>query len=68
MGAVAYTSKAARRRVYLKDGDREGREIKAVPEIGVEEVSGIFRRWGFEGNELEDLTELVVKNPKAMLD
>jgi predicted membrane protein (TIGR00267 family) len=68
MGAVAYTSTAARRRVYLKEADREGREMKDVPEIEVEEVRGIFRRWGYEGNELEDLTEHIVKNPKAMLD
>jgi vacuolar iron transporter family protein len=68
MGAVAYTSTAARRRVYLKEADRESREMKDVPEIEVEEVKGIFRRWGYEGNELEDLTEHIVKNPKAMLD
>jgi VIT1/CCC1 family predicted Fe2+/Mn2+ transporter len=68
MGAVAYTSTAARRRVYLKEADREGREMKDAPEIEVEEVRGIFRRWGYEGNELEDLTEHIVKNPKAMLD
>lgn len=68
MGAVAYTSTAARRRVYLKETERERQEMKEVPEIEREEVRGIFRRWGYEGNELEDLTGLIVKNPKAMLD
>ena len=68
MGAVAYTSTAARRQVYLKEADRETREMKDVPEIEKEEVKSIFRRWGYEGNELEDLTEHIVKNPKAMLD
>ena len=68
MGAVAFTSTAARRRVYLKEAARELKEMKDVPEIEREEVRGIFRRWGYDGNELEDLTELIVKNPKAMLD
>lgn len=68
MGAVAYTSTSARRRVYLKEANRESQEMKDVPEIEREEVRGIFRRWGYEGNELEDLTEHIVKNPKAMLD
>jgi VIT1/CCC1 family predicted Fe2+/Mn2+ transporter len=68
MGAVAYTSTAARRRVYLKEADREGQEMKDVPEIELEEVRQIFRGWGYEGKELEDLTESIAKNPKAMLE
>jgi predicted membrane protein (TIGR00267 family) len=68
MSAVAYTSTSARRQVYLKEANRERKEMKDVPEIEREEVRGIFRRWGYEGKELEDLTEHIVKNPKAMLD
>jgi VIT1/CCC1 family predicted Fe2+/Mn2+ transporter len=68
MGAVAYTSTSARRRVYLKEANRESLEMKDVPEIEREEVRGIFRRWGYEGDELEDLTERIVQNPKATLD
>ena len=68
MGAVAYTSTSARRRVYLKEANRERQEMKDVPEIEREEMRGIIRNWGYEGKELEDLTELIVKNPKAMLD
>jgi hypothetical protein len=68
MGAVAYTSTAARRQVYLKETNRESQEMKDVPENEKEEVKQIFRRWGYEGNELEDLTERIVKNPKATLD
>ncbi len=68
MGAVAYTSTAARRRVYLKEADRESQEMKDVPEIELEEVRQIFRGWGYEGKELEDLTERIAKNPKAMLE
>ncbi len=68
MSAVAFTSTSARRQVYLKEADRESQEMKNVPEIEKEEVRGIFRHWGYEGNELEDLTEHIVKNPNAMLD
>jgi vacuolar iron transporter family protein len=68
MGAVAYTSTSARRRVYLKESNRETQEMKDVPEIEKEEVRQIFRRWGYEGNELEDLTDHIIKNPKATLD
>jgi VIT1/CCC1 family predicted Fe2+/Mn2+ transporter len=68
MSAVAYTSNAARRRVYLKEVERERKEMKDVPEIEREEVRGIFRRWGYNGKKLEDLTGLIVKNPEAMLD
>ena len=68
MSAVAYTSTSATRQVYLKEANRERKEMKDVPEIEREEVRGIFRRWGYEGKELEDLTEHIVKNPKAMLD
>jgi predicted membrane protein (TIGR00267 family) len=68
MGAVAYTSTAARRRVYLKEANRERQEMKDVPEIELEEVRHIFRSWGYEGKELEDLTESIAKNPKAMLE
>ena len=59
---------AARRRVYLKEANREGQEMKDVPEIELEEVRQIFRSWGYEGKELEDLTKSIAKKPKAMLE
>jgi VIT1/CCC1 family predicted Fe2+/Mn2+ transporter len=68
MGAVAYTSTSARRRVYLKELDRETREMRDVPEVEKEEVQSVFRKWGYEGQELEDLTDRIVKKPKAMLE
>lgn len=68
MGAVAYTSTSARRQVYRKEENRERQEMKDVPEIEKEEVRQVFRRWGYEGRELEELTERIVRNPKAMLE
>jgi VIT1/CCC1 family predicted Fe2+/Mn2+ transporter len=68
MGAVAYTSNAARRRVYLKEVKREQQEMKDVPNVEREEVRHIFSSWGYEGNELEDLTDRIAKNPKALLE
>ncbi len=68
MGAVAYTSNAARRRVYLKEVNREQQEMKEVPDIEREEVKQIFSSWGFQGNELEEMTERIAKNPKAWLE
>ena len=67
MGAVAYTSTAARRRVYLKELDREKGEMRDVPEVEKEEVRTIFRKWGYGEAEVEDLTQRIVKNPQAML-
>ena len=67
-GAVAYTSNAARRRVYLKEVKRERQEMKDVPIAEGEEERQIFSSWGYEGKELEDLTERIAKNPKAWLE
>ena len=68
MGAVAYTSTAARRRAYLKEASREEQEMRDMPEIELGEVRQIFRSWGYEGKELENLTESIANNPKAMLE
>ncbi len=68
MGAVAYTSTLARRRVYEAERGREVAEMKEVPEIEREEVRTIFRNWGFEGSELEDLVRRIESKPKAMLE
>jgi vacuolar iron transporter family protein len=68
MGAVAYTSTAARRRVYEAEEQRERDEMRDVPEIEREEVRTVFRDWGYEGEELEELVAKIEKKPKAMLD
>ncbi len=68
MGAVAYTSTLARRKQYLKEVERERREIKEIPEDEREEVRKVFERWGYAGGELEKATDIIVSNPKAWLE
>ncbi len=68
MGAVAYTSTIARRKHYLKEVSREETEMREVPQLERDEVRGIFQKWGYEGEELERATDLIVSKPKAWLE
>ncbi len=68
MGAVAYTSTLARRDHYLKELERERREMVELPDMERKEVREIFERWGFQGAGLEDITDRIVSNPKAWLE
>jgi vacuolar iron transporter family protein len=68
MGAVAYTSTLARRKQYLKEVERETTEMKEVPETEKEEVRDVFKEWGYQGEELERLTDLIASKPKAWLE
>jgi VIT1/CCC1 family predicted Fe2+/Mn2+ transporter len=68
MGAVAYTSTLARRKQYLKEVSREETEMREVPQMEKQEVKEIFQRWGYEGEELERLTDLIASKPKAWLE
>ncbi len=68
MGAVAYTSTLARRRVYEAERRRELEEMRSIPDMEREEVRTIFRNWGFEGDELEEMVRKVEAKPKAMLE
>ncbi len=68
MGAVAYTTTLARRDHYLGELEREQREMKELPETEREEVRTVFREWGFEGHELEDIVNRVVSKPRAWLE
>src|SRR5579872_143855 len=68
MGAVAYTSTVARRKQYLKEVEREETEMKEVPASELNEVRGVFKDWGYEGQDLESMTNRIVSNPKALLE
>ncbi|HEY5539353.1 MAG TPA: VIT1/CCC1 transporter family protein [Thermoplasmata archaeon] len=68
MGAVAYTSTLARRDHYLSEVERELREIRELPHVERTEVEEIFRRWGFEGAELQEMVDRIIAKPKAWLE
>jgi len=68
MGAVAYTSTLARRKLYLKEVENELREMKEVPKIERSEVRQIFKDWGYSGKRLEKVTDDICANPKAWLE
>ena len=68
MGAVAYTSTLSRRNLYLSEVERETREMREVPELEREEVRVILRKWGYEGDEVEEMVRRIESKPKAWLD
>ncbi|MGA8275134.1 MAG: VIT1/CCC1 transporter family protein [Thermoplasmata archaeon] len=68
MSAVAYTSTRARREFYRSEVDRELKEMREVPEIEREEIRVIFRKWGYQGDDLERVVREVEAKPKMMLD
>jgi predicted membrane protein (TIGR00267 family) len=68
MGAVAYTSTLSRRHLYLSEVKRELDEMREVPEMEREEVRVILRKWGYTGDEVEDMLRRIEAKPKAMLD
>jgi vacuolar iron transporter family protein len=68
MGAVAYTSTLARRKQYLKEVSREEKEMREVPETEKNEVRYVFQKWGYQGEELERLTDLITSRPNAWLE
>ena len=68
MGAVAYTSTAARRRFYLGEQERERREMRELPETEREEVRTVLVDWGYTGEVLDRLLQMICENPKAMLE
>jgi VIT1/CCC1 family predicted Fe2+/Mn2+ transporter len=68
MGAVAYTTTLARRDHYLKERIREEQEMRDLPDVERKEVRDIFDKWGFQGSELEEITDRIVSNPRAWLE
>jgi len=68
MGAVAYTSTLARRDHYLSEVERERAEMRDLPHVEREEVRIVLQRWGFEGPELEEMTDKLISKPKAWLE
>lgn len=68
MGAVAYTSTAARRSLYLSEELRERQEMREIPQEERAEVRAVLERWGYTGAKLEEMLDRIAENPKAMLE
>lgn len=68
MAAVAYTSSKAVRDFYLKEVEREKREIEDVPEVEKEEIREIYRKKGFTDEELEMIVSRITSNKEVWLD
>jgi VIT1/CCC1 family predicted Fe2+/Mn2+ transporter len=68
MGAVAYTSTLSRRKLYLSEIERERREMRETPELERDEVRVILRKWGYEGDEVEEMVRRIEAKPRAWLD
>src|SRR5437870_5181092 len=68
MGAVAYTSTRARRRLYLSQAIQERREMKEIPKTERDEVRDILTGWGYKDADLEEIVERICRNPTAELE
>lgn len=68
MGAVAYTSKVAEADYYLSEYEREKWEIEHMPEGEREEIRSLYKRYGFEGKELESIVQKITSNKKVWLE
>lgn len=68
MGAVAYTSTLAENDLYLSEREREYRHIHLAPDVEVEEIRGIYRNKGFEGETLEKIVDVITSNPDVWVN
>jgi len=68
MGAVAYTSKLAEHDLYHSEREREHRHIHLAPDVEVEEIRGIYRKKGFDGETLEKIVDVITSNPDVWVD
>jgi predicted membrane protein (TIGR00267 family) len=62
MGAVNYTSTLAEKDHYEKEKETEYNEIEKYPEEERREVYEIYKKKGFSGEELDNVTEIITKN------
>ncbi|GIW33437.1 VIT1/CCC1 transporter family protein [Meiothermus sp.] len=53
---------------YKAELEREWREVRELPESETEEVRAVFRRYGLEGEPLEQATRAVTAKPQAWVD
>ena len=68
MGAVAYTSQLAENDLYHSEREREYRHIHLAPDVEVEEIRGIYRNKGFDGETLDKIVEVITANPDVWVN
>jgi len=68
MGAVAYTSTLAEDDLYKSEKEREYRHIHLAPDVETHEIREIYRKKGFEGDELEKIVEVITANPDVWVE
>jgi vacuolar iron transporter family protein len=62
MGAVAYTSTQADHALYESELAREHRHVHLVPALEKEEIRGIYRSKGFDGDKLDQIVDTITAN------
>ncbi len=68
MGLGAYLSQKAFTEFYTKEEEIEKEEIRIAPEEEKAEIREIFRKRGFQGEELEIVVRRVTSNPAVWLE
>ena len=68
MGLGGYLSEKSHADIYRKEREREFREVDRVPEQEKREVREIWKARGYEGEELEQLVETVIKDRHRWVD
>lgn len=63
MAAVAYTSKRAEETYYEAEKEREHRHIEEIPDLERAEIREIYKRKGFSGKLLDQITETITSRP-----
>ena len=68
MATGNYLGSKSENQLYTKEKEREEREMEEVPEKEGIEILNILKEKGYQGTELEQLTDLIMKNKKFSVD
>jgi len=68
MGLGGYLAARTDEEHYASEQRQEYQEIKELREVELEEVAGIFRGYGMEGQALEQATDAIAADPKRWVD
>jgi VIT1/CCC1 family predicted Fe2+/Mn2+ transporter len=68
MGLGGYLAARTDEEHYASEVRREYKEIQQLREVELEEVAGIFRGYGLEGQVLDQVTDAIAADPKQWVD